>query len=124
MRRRMLSILSMLLIGTVAVFAQSKTEKFEVKGNCGMCEKRIEKAAKSVEGVTEADWNKETMMAKVVFDDSETSMDAIQKAIAKAGHDTGKHRASDEVYNNLPGCCKYDRSESKKEKDDHSGHQH
>lgn len=124
MKRKMLSLLTLLLIGTVAVFAQSKTEKFEVKGNCGMCETRIEKAAKSVEGVTEAEWNKETMLAKVVFDDSETSLDAIQKAIAEAGHDTRKHKASDEVYNKLPGCCKYDRFESKDDKEDHHGHQH
>jgi copper chaperone CopZ len=124
MKRKMLSLLTMLLIGSVAVFAQSKTEKFEVKGNCGMCEKRIEKAATSVEGVSKADWDKETMMAKVVFDESETSLDDIQKAIAKAGHDTGKHKASDEVYDKLPGCCKYDRSEKKKDSDDHHGHQH
>ncbi|MDI3521111.1 MAG: periplasmic mercuric ion binding protein [Anaerophaga sp.] len=124
MKRTMLSLLTMLLMGSVAVFAQSKNEKFEVKGNCGMCEKRIEKAAKSVDGVSKADWDQETMMATVVFDESQTSMDDIQKAIAKAGHDTGKHKASDEVYNNLPACCKYDRSEAKDDKDDHQGHQH
>ncbi|WP_291856968.1 heavy-metal-associated domain-containing protein [Marinilabilia sp.] len=111
MKRKMLSLLSMLLIGSVAVFAQSKTEKFEVKGNCGMCETRIEKAANSVEGVSQADWDQESMMATVVFDQSKTSLDNIQKAIAKVGHDAGKHKASDEVYDKLPGCCKYDRSE-------------
>lgn len=117
MKRKMLSLLTMLLIGSVAVFAQTKTEKFEVKGNCGMCETRIEKAANEVEGVSKADWDQESMMATVVFDESKTSVDDIQKAIAKAGHDTGKHKASDEVYNKLPGCCKYDRSESKKDKE-------
>lgn len=122
MKRKMLSLLSMLLIGSVAVFAQSKTEKFEVKGNCGMCEKRIEKAAKSVEGVTKADWNKETKMMEVSFDESKTNIHKVHMAIAKAGHDTPMHKASDETYNKLPGCCKYDRSESNKEEkhmDDH-----
>lgn len=38
----------MFLLVTSVVFAQAKTGKFEVKGNCGMCEDRIEKAAKSV----------------------------------------------------------------------------
>ena len=33
----------------------------------------------------------------------------LEKAIAKAGHDAGKIKAEDEVYNNLHGCCKYDR---------------
>lgn len=110
-------------MGSVAVFAQSKTEKIEVKGKCGMCETRIEKAANSVEGVSKADWDQESMMATVVFDESKTSLDDIQKAIAEVGHDTGKHKASDEIYDKLPGCCKYDRSESKNDKDDHNGHQ-
>jgi periplasmic mercuric ion binding protein len=47
----------------------------------------------------------------------------IEMAIAKAGHDTPHHKAKDEVYNELPGCCKYDRTEEKKE-DSHEGHQH
>ncbi|PWD97511.1 heavy-metal-associated domain-containing protein [Marinilabilia rubra] len=124
MKRKMLSLLSMLLIGTVAVFAQSKTEKFEVKGNCGMCEKRIEKAANSVEGVSKADWNKETEMMTVTFDEGKTNVHKVHMAIAKAGHDTKMHKASDEAYEKLPGCCKYDRTESKKDSDDHHGHQH
>jgi copper chaperone CopZ len=123
MKRKMLSLLTVFLIGSAAIFAQSKTEKFEVKGKCGMCETRIEKAANSVEGVSKADWEQESMMATVVFDESKTSLDAIQKAITEVGHDAGKHKASDEVYDKLPGCCKYDRSDSKNDKDDHHGHQ-
>ncbi len=102
----------MFVLGTFTVFAGEKTEKFKVKGNCGMCETRIEKAAYSVEGVSKADWNKETKVLEVVFDDAKTSTDKIEMAIAKAGHDTPHHKAKDEVYNELPGCCKYDRSDS------------
>ncbi|MGC9341505.1 MAG: heavy-metal-associated domain-containing protein [Bacteroidales bacterium] len=117
-------ILSMMfLMGTMALFAQGKTEKFEVKGNCGMCEKRIEKAAKSVDGVTAADWDKETKMIEVSFDDSKTDIHNIHTAIAKAGHDTPMHKASDEVYEKLPACCKYDRSEEEKNSGDHDGHE-
>jgi hypothetical protein len=32
-------------------------------------------------------------------------------AIANSGHDTKMHKASDEVYDKLPGCCKYERME-------------
>ena len=39
-------------------------------------------------------------------------------AIAKAGHDTDMHKASKEVYDKLPACCKYDR----KEGHDHGDH--
>jgi len=111
MKTNIVSLGSMFLLGTGMVFAQAKTEKFEVKGNCGMCEKRIEKAAKAVDGVTAADWDKETKIIEISFDESKTSVDKVQEAIAEAGHDTPKHKAEDDVYNALPACCKYDRTE-------------
>jgi len=110
------------LMSLTTVFGQAKTEKFKVYGNCGMCESRIEKAAKSVDGVTAADWNKETKMIEVSFDTSKTDVHKVHMAIAKAGHDTEMHKAKDETYNALPGCCQYDRAPAKKE--DHSGHKH
>ena len=94
-----------------------------MKGNCGMCEKRIEKAANSVDGVQSADWNKETKMIEVKFDDGKTDMHKVHMAIAKVGHDTEIHKAKDSVYNDLPGCCKYDRAE-KGDDHSHEGHQH
>ncbi|MEX2427542.1 MAG: cation transporter [Bacteroidales bacterium] len=124
MKTKMMSLVGMFLLGTATVFAQGKTEKFEVKGNCGMCETRIEKAALSIDGVKTADWNKETKKIEVSFDESKTDLHKVHKAIAKAGHDTKMHKAKDEVYNKLPGCCKYDRSDSKKEMTGHEGHNH
>ena len=32
-------------------------------------------------------------------------------AIAKVGRDTEMHKAKDEVYKGLSGCCQYDRGE-------------
>ena len=96
-------------ISSFTLIAGNKTEKFKVAGNCGMCETRIEKAAKSLEGVSAADWNQETKMIEVTFDDGITDVEAIHKAIAEVGHDTSKCSAKDEVYNQLPGCCKYER---------------
>ncbi len=94
-------------LGLTTVFAAGKTEKIVVKGNCGMCEARIEKAALTVDGVSKADWDKTTKKLKVTFDDTKTNVDNIEIAVAKAGHDTPKHKAADEVYNELPSCCKY-----------------
>lgn len=111
MKTKVFSLIAMFVLGTFTVFAGEKTEKFKVKGNCGMCEKRIEKAANAVEGVQSADWTKESKMIEVKFDDAKTSTDNIEKAIAKVGHDTPHHKAKDEVYDKLPGCCKYERSE-------------
>jgi Cu(I)/Ag(I) efflux system membrane fusion protein len=78
-----------------------------VQGNCGMCKKRIETAAKSVEGVTFAQWDSATKTLHLNYDESKTSPAAISKAGAAAGYDTEKDKANDDVYNALPGCCKY-----------------
>jgi len=122
MKTKVLSLVALFMLGAVSVFAGNKTEKIEVKGNCGMCEKRIEKAASAVDGVSKADWNKETKKLEVTFDDKKTSLDKVEIAIAKAGHDTPHHKAKTEVYEELPGCCKYDRAEAKH--DGHEGHKH
>jgi len=99
----------LVMFGAMNLSAQVKTEEFKVYGNCGMCETRIEKAVNAVDGVTAADWNKETKMLKVSFDAAKTDVHKLQMEVAKVGHDTDMHKAADEVYNKLPGCCKYDR---------------
>ena len=113
MKTKMLSLVCLFLIGTMSVFAQTKTEKFKVYGNCGMCQTRIEKAAKSVEGVTKAKWNSEDNMLTVTFDESKAKLIDIHKAVAKVGHDTDLEKADDAVYAKLPGCCQYDRPQKK-----------
>lgn len=80
---------------------------FIVSGNCEMCKDRIEEAAKSVKGVSTADWDVKSKKITLVYNIALTSFNAIQKAIAKAGHDTGKFKADDKVYRSLPNCCKY-----------------
>ncbi|MGD2033731.1 MAG: efflux RND transporter periplasmic adaptor subunit [Bacteroidales bacterium] len=84
-------------------------EMFKVAGNCSMCKARIEKAALSIEGVNAAVWSEEAKMMHVSFNTGKTSMGQIHKAIAKAGHDTEKETAPEEIYRGLPPCCKYSR---------------
>ena len=52
-------------------------------------------------------WDKEKQMIHLQYNPSKTSVDAISKAIAKAGHDTDTYKADQAVYDQLPGCCKY-----------------
>ena len=80
-----------------------------VAGNCGMCQARIEKTAKSVVGVVNAEWDKDNKMLTLEYDSSQTSIGEVSESIAKAGHDTKYSKAGEDVYNNLPGCCQYDR---------------
>jgi len=112
MKTKILSIVALVMFGAIAVFAVNKTESFKVYGNCEMCKARIEKAAKSVDGVSVADWSVETKMLALTFDDSKTDVHKVQEAIAKVGHDTDMHKASDEAYNKIAGCCKYERAKS------------
>jgi len=78
MKTKILSLAVLFILGTASIFAQSKTAKFKVNGNCGMCEKTIEKAANSVDGVSKADWNKETKQMQVVFDSTKTNIHTIK----------------------------------------------
>ncbi len=124
MKTKVLSLVTLFVMGVFTVFAGNKTEKIKVKGNCGMCETRIEKAALSVEGVSKAEWDKKTKVLEVTFDEAKANSDKVEKAVAKVGHDTPHYKADDEAYKNLPGCCHYDRASETKSEKVHEGHMH
>ncbi len=122
MKTKLLSLVGMFLLGAMTAFAQNKTEEFKVNGKCEMCQNRIQTAALSVDGVKTANWDVDSKMLKVTFD-KKVDIHKVHKAIADVGHDTKMHKATDETYANLPGCCKYDRDAmGKHEKED--GHKH
>ncbi|NHM02521.1 DUF3347 domain-containing protein [Flavobacterium difficile] len=91
-----------------AQIKNSKTETVKIYGNCGMCETKIEKAG-TIKKIVVVDWNQETQMATLTYDATKTNQDEILKRIALAGYDSDKFLAPDDVYNNLHGCCQYDR---------------
>lgn len=109
----------LLLLFNFSVSAQSNKdlskEQFKVFGNCEMCKKTIDAAAKSVDGVASAKWNAVSKQMKLKFDSSKTDIISIKKAIAKAGYDTEEFRAEETAYNSLHYCCQYDRPEALKE---------
>ena len=80
-----------------------------MSGNCDMCKKRIEKAAFGVAGVKSAEWHSDDQLLHLIINEEKTSLEKVQQAVAKAGHDTRDIRASDADYQNLHGCCKYER---------------
>jgi mercuric ion binding protein len=113
MKKQIVSFLAFLMMTGVLVYGQElKTTSFKVYGSCEECKARIEKAANSVAGVTNATWSIDTKMMKISFNQSKTSSDEIQKAIANVGHDTEKFKADDKTYNALPACCQYERSKN------------
>lgn len=103
----------LMFLGIVTITAQTvKTENFKVNGKCEMCKARIEKAATSVNGVTKATWDDKTKMLALTYDPAKTTTQKVKVAIAKVGHDTDGEKATDEAYNSLPQCCKYERDKT------------
>jgi hypothetical protein len=110
MKTLQLFIISFLFISSSA-FAQTKTEKIKVSGECGMCKTKIEKAAKTA-GASYAAWDADTKELTVKYSSNSSNSAKIQKAIAETGYDTEKAKATQEAYDKLHDCCKYDRTAS------------
>ena len=92
-------------------FAQTTTETFKVSGECGMCKKKIETAAKEA-GATYALWNTDTKLMTVKYKSTSTNKAKIEQAIAGVGYDTPTVKATDEAYQKLHECCQYERTTS------------
>lgn len=82
---------SVLLVCSVLSFAQTVTEQFLVKGNCGQCKARIEKAALKA-GATTANWTASNQTLTMTLDESKVKCDDILKQIAEVGHDNEKFK--------------------------------
>src|SRR5215204_2376365 len=100
---------ALFIILAQAGFAQEKTEKIKVSGECGMCKGKIEKAAKGA-GATYALWDVDAKELTVKYNSSSSNSAKIQQSVAAAGYDTEKVKAADEAYNKLHSCCKYERT--------------
>jgi periplasmic mercuric ion binding protein len=85
-----------------------KVETLSVQGVCGMCKKRIEKAAMSVKDVNTAAWNEDSKKLLLKYNvHNPEAPGEVEKKVSAAGHDAGKSKATDEAYNKLPNCCQY-----------------
>lgn len=108
-----LFLMLMLVIG-FSTMAQEKKNKnakhdVEVSGNCEMCKKRIEKAAFSVAGVKSAAWHADDATLHLILNEEKCTVDDVEKAVAKAGHDTKNVKAAEADYEKLHACCQYGR---------------
>lgn len=103
-----LLIITSFIFSYSILFAQDKIveTKFEVRGNCGMCEERIENAA-LIKGVKKAEWDKKSQTITVLFRSDKVEILEIHKAIAAVGHNTNIIKAKEEDYKKLPFCCAY-----------------
>ena len=101
-----------LMLSISTCFAEIKNAKVEtvhIYGNCSICKKTIESAA-NVKNVVHIEWNKDTKMAILTYDEKKTNQDEILKRIGLAGYDSDKFLAPDNVYAKLETCCQYERT--------------
>ena len=109
-------LLVLVALSTQAQEKKNKNAKYTitVNGNCEQCQRRIQKAAFSVDGVKSANWSIETHNLDLTINEEKASISDVKKAIAKAGYDAGEIKATNANYEKLPGCCQYEREESVK----------
>ncbi|MBS7334305.1 MAG: heavy-metal-associated domain-containing protein [Weeksellaceae bacterium] len=129
----MKTLLSIALVAVMGISAQAQNKnakhELHVKGNCGMCKERIEKAAYSVSGVKTADWNADSQTLRIILNEKKNNLEVVEDAIVAVGHDTNEKLADEKVYQALHSCCLYDRelegtSNELPKKEDHSNHKH
>jgi len=83
------------------------TDTLEVTGVCKMCKARIEEAVMYQRGVKLAEWSADAQQLRVIYQTKKTNRADICQAVAEVGHDTELVKATDEAYQELPGCCRY-----------------
>lgn len=98
-------ILMLFLVSTVV--AQSEKATISVRGNCGMCKARIEKAAIKTKGVKYAVWQAATETLTLLYNTKKTTVKQVATNIAAVGHEANGIVATDKVYDDLPLCCRY-----------------
>ncbi len=108
--RKMIILASILFFGiqlNAQDYNKNKKVAFKVKGNCGMCKSRIEKASLKVKGVKYVNWDIPSKELTIILDENKCTPIDVKKAISKVGHDSDSAKADNQTYNNLPDCCKY-----------------
>ena len=75
------------LVLTTMLFAQTKTVVIKIEGmTCPLCTTAIKKSLKNTKGIIKAKVRLNTQKAKVIYNDSKVTKNAILNAIQKAGY--------------------------------------
>ncbi|QAR30165.1 TonB-dependent receptor [Ornithobacterium rhinotracheale] len=105
-------IISMLVcLFMLGVQAQNNTfitQEVKVRGNCGQCKTRIEKAVNQKE-VSYGTWDIQSKILTLHFNPEKTSLQEVMQKVADVGHDNEYFKSKDTAYDNITPCCKYDR---------------
>jgi copper chaperone CopZ len=107
---RLLFVTVTMFIGSSFVFTgEPMTDTFKVYGN-EVCKADIEELIVTIHGVTSVEWNPETKLMKVVYDEQLVTRHQFFMILAEAGYDNQGLRAKDKFYEVLSEACKYVRA--------------
>ena len=109
MRVAILTVVSVFLLVPAILFARDgvRTDTISVPDmQCGMCESRISKRLKKVEGVTGVEADAEANTVVVTYDPAKVTLAKLEKAIAEVGYDAGDTETTTAAQAKLHGCCK------------------
>jgi copper chaperone CopZ len=88
----LITLLIGLILFTLSVLADVTAARIKINEN-DECIEKVMEAAKTVDGVIQIDWNKETLELEIVFEDDKTNLNEIETAISDAGFDTPNFKA-------------------------------
>ena len=81
----MKKLLAFALVATLGISAQAQNKNakhdLHVKGNCGQCKDRIEKAAYGVKGVKSAEWDSNTQNLHIILNEKKSKVDDVENAV-------------------------------------------
>lgn len=98
-------MITLLLTVSQLVQAKSVVKEIKVKGQCGECKDRIEKAL-DLPGISFATWNVDSKVLTIRFNNSRFTIDQIHKIISDLGYATGEVEANKTAEDALPKCCR------------------
>jgi hypothetical protein len=107
-----LMAIALLLLSVTAANAQIKNTKTENRKIFKLRYVWNEYRRQGASTVAMVDWIKTVKWLQLPTTQKKTNSDEILKRIALAGYDSEKFSAPDDVYDNLHGCCQYDREVS------------
>lgn len=91
-----------------SIKAEEKIAEAQIKSPvwCEMCDETIQKGLKKISGISKVNVDLEKQIVTVTFDENETSIETIRRAISRLGYDADDVKADLRAYRKLPKCCK------------------
>lgn len=99
------------------------TKTAQVTGTCSSCKKGIETAAFE-KNTAQAEWDSQTQIATITFDNRKTTLDAVLRKIALSGYDNQRYLAPADAVSKIDACCQSKRQQVSLAAQTARSHQH